>query len=492
MIVSERDQKSPAATTTRPIETWLSALALWLLALAATALMAPRAPVYWDSFGYIGQSVTGLVGGLALGRPHFIYLSHAISNLLRAGGVSVWSIGAALTVWWAMCAAFVAPLTRAVALASGVEPKAALLAGVLVALSPAMAHTAGAVLTDGPSLAVTLLAFVVALRGAASARPSRAAFIAGALIGIAAGMREQAAAQGLVTLLAYRHLAPRRRLRCAVAMALGFALAFAPPVLWAATHQQGYGAMIDTWLRGMRQERGAHPYTPRDALAFAGWLAALGPLAAIAGIYRWIRAPMGLAGWSAPLLAVCAPSLLQLALLAGYQDISYSPRYLLPALPGALAIPAALSLARWMSGRWRSVAVGVALIAPLAVAAPSLRRREAPLVAAVSEARGLLRALPADALVVAGQTCPVVELTRRLAIADGRWPGGTPRWQRVCAGWGWPADLAARLDAALDSGRTVAVDLRPGAWIGPRQRQVRDEVARWERGRVHPRLVVWR
>ena len=28
-------------------------------------------------------------------------------------------------------------------------------------------------------------------------------------------------------------------------------------VLWAATHQVGYRAMLETWLRGMRQERGA-------------------------------------------------------------------------------------------------------------------------------------------------------------------------------------------------------------------------------------------
>ncbi|MFO0626649.1 MAG: phospholipid carrier-dependent glycosyltransferase [Polyangiales bacterium] len=468
----------------------LAAPGLWALAFAATAVMAPRTPVYWDSFGYLGQSVTGLVGGLALGRPHFVYTSHAVANVLRALGVSVWSLGAWLTVLWAMVSALCAPLTRATLLAAGQAPRDALWAGVAVALSPALAHTAGAVLTDGPSLAVSLLAFVVALRGAATSRPARWALLAGALVGVAAGMREQAAAQGLVTLLAFRGVTPRDRWRCALALAVGFALGFAPPVLWAATHQVGYRAMLETWLRGMRQERGAHPYTLTDFAAFLRWLVALGPVTLVAAAAQWTRRPRALV--TGPLLAVCAPSLLQLALLAGYQDISYSPRYLLSALPGALAIPAGLALARVATTARRQALLAAVMALPLLVAAPWLRAREAPLSRAVEGVPALLRTVPPDALVVAGQTCPAVELTRRLALAEpARW-GAAPRWPRICPGWAWPDDLAARLDAALAQGQTVVLDLRPGAWLGPRQARVFAEVRAWSETRDHPRVIRWR
>ncbi|MEZ4392679.1 MAG: hypothetical protein R3A48_16440 [Polyangiales bacterium] len=122
-------------------------------------------------------------------------------------------------------------------------------------------------------------------------------------------------------------------------------------------------------------------------------------------------------------------------------------------------------------------------MAPRARSALSCRRSQRP--------RAAPR-YPADALVVAGQTCPAVELTRRLALADPSWPGAPPRWQRVCPGWGWPADLERRLDDALASGRVVVVDDRPGAWLGPRQERVHAQVERWLAGRAHPRLVVWR
>lgn len=465
---------------------------LYALALGATAVMAPRAPVYWDSFGYVGQAITGRVGGLALGRPLFVYLSHAAATLLRALGVSPWSLTAWLTAAWALVSALAAPLTWEVARACGIDRRGALFAGAVVALSPALAHTAGTVLTDVPSLAVTLAGFAVALRGASSERPARAALLSGALIGIAAGMREQAGAQGLVTLLAFR-LAPRRAWPgCALAMAAGFALGFAPPVLWAATHQQGYRMMIDTWLRGMSQERAQHPYTLRDFGAFVAWLAALGPLATPVALGAWARSPRRFAGWTSPAMAVCLPSLAQLALLGGYQDISYSPRYLLSALPGAVALPAGVALGAWAVTRARVAWALLGLALPLVIAAPLLRARESALTAVIDSLPARLAALPTDALVVTGQACPAVELVRKMSEADPARVGPPPAWQRICPGWGWPADLEARLDAALARGQTVVIDLRPGAWLGPRQQGVRAQVARWHASRTHPALVTWR
>jgi hypothetical protein len=275
-----------------------------------------------------------------------------------------------------------------------------------------------------------------------------------------------------------------------LALLAGFVVGFAPPVIWAATHQVGYRAMLDTWLRGMREERGAHPYTLTDFAAFLRWLVALGPVTLVAAMAQWTRGPQVLL--RGPLLAVCAPAMVQLALLAGYQDISYSPRYLLSALPGALAIPAGVALAHVATTARRRVLLALLMALPLLVGAPWLRAREAPLSRAVETVPTLLRGVPADALIVAGQTCPAVELTRRLALAEpARW-GAAPRWQRICPGWAWPDDLAGRLDAALAQGQTVVLDLRPGAWLGPRQARVFAEVRAWSETRDHPRVMRWR
>jgi hypothetical protein len=250
--------------------------------------------------------------------------------------------------------------------------------------------------------------------------------------------------------------------------------------------------MIDTWLRGMRQERAQHPYTLTDFNAFLRWLLALGPLVSPIALLAWVRAPRRFGGWTSPLMAVCVPSLAQLAMLGAYQDISYSPRYLLPALPGALAIPAGVALGAWATTSARRVALGVLFVAPLVVAAPLLRAREAPLTHALETLPQRLASVPPDALVVTGQVCPAVELVRRMAEADTARVGPPPAWQRICPGWGWPLDFESRLDAALARGQTVVIDLRPGAWLGPRQQAVHDQAARWAASRAHPRVVIWR
>ena len=120
-----------------------------------------------------------------------------------------------------------------------------------------------------------------------------------------------------------------------------------------------------------------------------------------------------------------------------------------------------------------------------------LRARVAPFRAAVDALPAMLRAVPSGSLIVTGQVCPAVVLTEALAAAEG----GTARYQRMCPGWGWPADPTARLDAALREGRTVVIDLRDAAWVGPRQRGVRAPVERWLRAHgddvARGRVVRW-
>lgn len=493
-------------------------LALYAAAVVAALVIGPRGPVYWDSFGYVRQALTGQVGGLALGRPLFVLTSHVLTIAFQAAGGSVWALEPFLRTAWLALAALAAPLTHALARRCGLGSPGALVAGLAVALSPAMAHTSSAVLTDAPSVAMALLAFVLGAQaveagearvkdgreqgeqaaslegGARRGQRVTLAAAAGAALGAAFGLREQAVAQGAVLALMVP-VAPRGvRAHVAVAMALGFALVAAGPVVFVAATQRGYGHLVAGWVRAMERERAAHPYRVQDLLAYAGWLVALGPAALVAGAVAWVRHGREIARRWTVSLAVAVPSLVQLALLGGYQDISFSPRYLLPALPGALAIPAGMVLERWMAGgRGRSTAVLAALLAPLVLAAPVVRAKERPLRVALEALPAALANVPSRSVVVTGQLCPGVELIEWLARSDPGWRGPRPSWERVCPGWGWPADFAARLDRARAEGRTVVLDLREVSWLGPRQRAALAQVRAYGAQRAGEEgVLVWR
>jgi hypothetical protein len=476
-------------------------LALYLAALAGVAVMGPRGPIYWDSFGYVGQAVSGQVGGLALGRPLFILVSHAIAVVYRAAGGSVWSLEPLLRTLWLAVAAFSAPLAHALARRCGLSERAAILAGLTLALSPAMAHTSDAVLTDGPAVAVMLLAFVLAADAVGAETPQGQlgyAAGAGAVLGVAFGLREQAVAQ-LVVLALMIPVAPRgARARIAVAFVLAFVLVAAAPIAYVLATQRGYVRTIVKWVAAMRRERAHNPYGVRDALFYLGWLASLGPLPFVAAVVAWARDRRDLATRWTLALAVTVPALVQLALLGGYQDIAYSPRYLLAALPGAVAIPGALVLDRWIAAsRARATAVLAALVIPIAVSGPLVRAYERPMRRTLDALPRDLANLRPDSTIVTGQPCPAVELAQRLARAEpSSWHAPRPSWQWVCPGWSWPSDLDARLDRALGEGSLLVLDLRRSSWLGPGQRATRDRVEQYAGARREAQqrgaIVLWR
>jgi hypothetical protein len=234
---------------------------------------------------------------------------------------------------------------------------------------------------------------------------------------------------------------------------------------------------------------------------------ALGPTTLFAALAAWVRERDRLLAFRRPHAAVCVPAVAQLVLLAGYQDIAYSPRYLLPALAGALALPSALSFERWLASHEssrRTAGVLTLLIAPVAVAAPMLRARERPLRAIVESLPARLANVPDDAIVVTGQPCPAIVLHRRIVLAAA---GRRTSWQPVCPGWSWPRDLEAFLeetrwnsdawhaDHGRETPRTVVLDVRSDAWLGAGQQQSLADVRRYaerHRDRVaNGTLVIW-
>jgi hypothetical protein len=487
----------------------LTPVALFLIAVVSTRLIAPHGPVYWDTFGYLAQALTGDIGGLGLGRPVFVFTSHLVARGWLAIGGSPWNVEPVLRTWWTAGSCLAAPLTWVLARRCRLGPGAALFAGLAVAASPAMAHTGGAVLTDGPAATLFVLACVVALapaRGTAAAEPggeapvargSGAWFVAGALAGLAVGVREQSVFNLPVFALLILAVPPARRWRATLAAGSGFICSVVTPLLLVILTQPGYTSTLQTWIAGMRHDRGLKTFGWRDALIFGGWVLSLGPAAvAAAGVALARRGAIWRPG--TVLFALVVPSLLQLAAMSVFLGMAYSPRFLVSELPVAIALPAAMTFASWTgTSVGRRVIVAAMLALPVFVAAPVVAHRAAPLEAVLREWPARLMTIDPGSVIVSGQPCAAIPFVRAVVASDPARTTPVPEWTPVCPGWAWPEDLASRLDAARAAGRPVAIDLRPAAWVGDEQAAARREVERYvERlpatGRADKDIVIWR
>jgi 4-amino-4-deoxy-L-arabinose transferase-like glycosyltransferase len=480
--VSEPD---PDATSASPREL----LAFWALSLAAIAWIAPRGPLYWDSFAYVSQAITGKVGGLGLGRPLFVLLSHGVAALALALGAKVTALEPLLRALWSAASAVSAPLTVLIAASLSLPAAARRWAGLFVALSPAMAHASGQVLTDGPSVTAALACTALALR-AKNGDGAREALLwlgAGACLGAAFVLRESTLSHALV-LYGLISLGPKgSRSRAVVTASTGVILVAGLCLAWAA-RQPGWSETVRAWARAMAAERRAHAYGWRDALAYAGWLVALAPAAILPAAIGWSRVRREVLARGPAFAVVTAGALLPLLALGAYQDIAFSPRYLLGSLPGAVALVAAVVAAERARSRARAaVLAGLSLAVALGAGAV-LRHRERATRSAIDTVGERLQSLAPDTVIVTGQACPAIELSRALARANG--DGAYARWTLVCPGWGWPARLDRALDAHRASGRTVVIDLREGVWLGARQQAARAEAAAWL-ATAGPDVVRW-
>jgi hypothetical protein len=468
--------------------------AFWLLSLVAIRWIAPSGPLYWDSFGYTAQAVTAQVGGLGLGRPLFILLSHGLSWLALALGASLDSIEPLLRAAWSVVAALAAPLAMLVAEALGFSRSEQRWTALCVALSPAMAHASGQVLTDGPAVSALLGSTWCALRAKDGDGPREALWwlAAGALLGAAVVFREPSIAHALV-LYALISLGPKgSRSRSVVISTGAMILVGGLSLVWAA-RQPGWADTVRAWALAMRRERAEHPYSLRDFAMYLAWLLALGPVMLAAAIDGWASMRAHVRAHGRALLYVAAGSLAQLIALGAYQDIAFSPRYLLGAMPGALALTAALSLARRARTPARS-AVAVALMALVVLGAGlALRATERPLRAAIDTVSVRLREERGERVIVTGQVCPAVQMEQRFErVRAARDHRAVEPIVTVCPGWGWPANLQVVLDDHLARGCVVIADLREGVWVGERQLRARTELEAWLRGASRERVRVWR
>lgn len=396
------------------------AVGLWLLALAASAVVGTHGIVYWDAGDYVRLAIDGGPSGLLLGRPLFLL----VSRLILAVGVEPASAEPVLRWFWSAVSATAAPLIAVLARRLGLDRAASLVAGAALALSPSFAHTSHQVLTDAPALALSIAALIAATRSQA--------VVSGLLLAAAIATRETAAVHAIAIALL---LGRRAVVAAAVAVAVVAAIVwiFPPPGL-------------SDWLQSMAQSAGARPPVVRTALKSMLWVLVAGPVPVAIGAVMLLRRPSG--RW----LVVSVPAAVATIALLFYPDGSYSPRYVLATVP--LAFFFAFAAAPWLASRPRVLIA--ALLVPLAIV-PFATGRSRAMAREGTAVMHRLGALPAGALVVPGHYCPQARLAA--SIEQRR------DLTMMCTGWEWPADPGAALDSALDAGRPVAVDLADAAWL---------------------------
>jgi 4-amino-4-deoxy-L-arabinose transferase-like glycosyltransferase len=453
----------------------------YLSAVACAVFIGSPGPVYWDSFDYATQALTGQVGGLGAGRPVFALVTQTVTTAWHWVGGSVWDLEPVLRVLVILCSAFTAPLTRRLALESGFTARAAHFSAAVVATSPAFAHTSAAVLTDGPVVPLVLLTWIWTMRALRSGRSGEAA-LAGLWFGLAVGVREATLFAGATCAVMCWRASQGARLRLASTFLAATAVIVILPMAWALMTQPGYVDTIGTWLDGMAHDRAMKAWTWQEAGVIVGWVLALSPVAvlviAIAGLrHLWTPGPRN---FGTPALRdLVVPAWLQWAVMATSMGVAYSPRYLLAAFSAALAILAGWVLDRRLPPalpRRSWVLLGVVCLIPLVAGRVLVRSGEAPVIAVRDALPLLLETLPADAVIVTGHACPAVTLIRTQATLEPRGGLVSPTWTTVCPGWAWPENLAAELREHRSSGRTVVVDLREVAWRGAEQHRLLLEV----------------
>jgi len=458
-------------------------------------------PVYWDSFDYVTQALTGHVGGLGVGRPVFALTTQALATAWQWVGGSVWDLEWVLRSLVILVTASAAPLTRRLALEAGGTARVANLSAVFVAMSPAFAHTSAAVLTDGPAVPLVLLTWITTIQACRSGRNASAA-LAGVWFGLAIGMREASVLAGLTCAVCLWQASHTARLRLATIFLATASVVVAAPMVWVALTQPGYVETIYTWLDGMAHDRTLKSWSFQEAGVILGWILALGPLAVLAPGLRYLGtsgrrnpAPQPRNPGTPELRNLVWPAWLQWAVMATYMGVSYSPRYLLSAFPAALALPAGWALDRRLprvlsTRTW--VLLTIVFAVPLIAARIVVRSGEAPTIAVRDALPALLETVPRDAVIVTGHACPAVRLIQTQATLEPRGGLDAPTWTAVCPGWSWPQDLAGTLNSHRAAGRTVVVDLRDDAWRGAEQRRSLEALRTYwaaEGGRRADRLI---
>lgn len=437
------DDEATARAQRQPMRRELAAI--WAVAFAASAIVGTHGLAYWDAGDYVRLALEGGTSGLLLGRPLFLWVSHAIVlAMLRLHVDPSWA-EPVLRWFWCAVSATAAPafalLCARVAPADASDRavrRAAMAGGLCLALSPSFAHTAHQVLTDGAALSLSIVAVLLAFDGRA--------VLAGVMLACAVATRETAAVQAIAIVLLLRGRGSVVRFAVAAAVLLGLVVV--------ASHG-GSPSSLRAWIAAMGKSGEKHPLGLRDVGLSLAWIVAASPIAVPLGARALVKErPRG------ELAMVVLPSLVATLLLVFYPDGAFSPRYALATAPFAFFLLAAPALAAAPTRAAFALAVPWMLVPLATTQARAIARRAQAIPARVS-------ALPDRTLIVPGHFCPQVQLA--LAVERARGARNERSFRLVCPGWAWPDAPAPVLEAARRDGWNLAIDVAEEAWIGPRE-----------------------
>ncbi|HVS21088.1 MAG TPA: glycosyltransferase family 39 protein [Pyrinomonadaceae bacterium] len=418
----------------------------------------------WDGLDYTVFSLRGVPSSMALGRSLFTLFNHELYVIAHAI-FGVQPEQAYLLFKYAVVAQ--SPLTIIVCwiLARDLTGsiRSATIASLLVAFSPMFVIYSGQVMTDVPSVLVSVTALVIHLRGVQQRRVWLT-LVGAALLGLGVNVRETV---GLF--LPWLVIAPfvggwkLDRRSIAVVMFLivtFFVCAFGIFAFWFA-NDPAYRATWHVWLSSMQDESARHPVGIANVRPFLIYFFMAAPLAFVAlpwAAWKEWRAR----GWSLLLSAACVGLFANAMLFFNYST-TINWRYFLTGVPllapmvGDYFVRSQTEKLNNARRGFVTAVAGVVLVAGLMglLVRPASSEYFNHL-ALAKDYNARLQLMPRDAVVIAGAE----------TVAVTYWRGiGAGQWDHIGVGAGWPdGRLEAKIAEYLKSGRRVFLDTDPRWW----------------------------
>jgi hypothetical protein len=465
MPLRDHDAHAGAGVRRGFFKAWRWWLGPALLALLLALLYQDPFIGDWDALDYTVNSVHGHPSTMALGRTLFIFINHALYRIAHAL-FNLQPTEAYLLFKYAViaqsplvviaCWQLARDLTRSL--------RAATIAALLVALSPAFVIYSGQVMTEIPSLLWLSLALIVHLRGVRQHK-LWLMLVGAMLLGAGVNFRETIGFYApwlvLAPFICGWRVGRRELLGIALCCLVFLLFAFGGFAFWFATDIGGYRSGWYGWRESMRQETARHPVMLRNLFPLLIYFFLVAPMVLVAlpvaAWKEWQRRGLS------TLLALALLGLVANLLLFFNYSTTINWRYLLTGLPALVPLAAdyfinsqTIRLGNPRYAFWSAVA-GVMLVALMLglVLKPS-RAKFAEKHALTRSYLSRLEGVPPDAVLMAGGQVVAVTYGRGLGLGQ---------WEAIGTGGGWPgARLVPLIEDYLRRGRRVFLDTDTALW----------------------------
>lgn len=401
---------------------------------------------------------------MALGRSVFIFANHALwrtahalFNLPAADAYLLFKYAVVLQSPLAViaCWTLARDLTRSL--------KAATIAALIVATSPAFVLYSGQVMTETQSLLLLAVALTIHMRGLSSGRVWM--ILAGAaLLGIGVNVRETLAFYAPWLVFAPFLCGPKtgghRILRVILACLVFVVFAFGPFALWFWTDAGGFRAAWYGWRESMRMESTRHPVAPSSVLPFLFYFFLAAPTAFLVMPFAFFK-EWRERGFSCLLWMGAMGLWANMLLIFNYSTV-VNWRYFLTGLP-ALAPIVGDRLLRWRTERGDTgrgffhISLGLIFVTiALGICAQVIRGEFVEKRVLTRDYIARLQLVPPDAIMIAGGQTVAVTYYRGI---------GAGRWEVIGTGGGWPGEeFVPVIERFLQQGRRVFLDSDARWW----------------------------